>query len=260
MTGVTPLPPTPEFLAQASAMGIAFDEGDVERLGLYLALLLDTNKAFNLTAITVPAQAWERHVLDSLSLVPMLADLPGEPAVVDVGSGGGAPGIPLAIVMPRVRFTLVEATGKKARFLEDTARAIGLANVEVINDRAETLGQNHRSHRERYDAGLARAVGRIAVVLELLVPLLKVGGLALLTKGQQAEAEIEEAQEALRTLHASVAGVVETPTGKIVAVEKHRPTPRSFPRRPGEPARSPIGVGPRAASPGGHGEAGGASA
>ncbi len=247
MPTVSPLPPPLGFLAKAEEFGIAFDEGDLGRLGMYLALLLETNKSFNLTAITDPAEAWERHVLDSLTLVPTLGELAAGAEIVDVGSGGGAPGLVLGSVCPGNRFTLVEATGKKARFLEETARAMGLANVRVIADRAENLGRDHREHREKYDAALARAVGRIAVVAELVIPLLKVGGLALLTKGRQAEEEIAEAKEALFLLHAAVAGVVETPTGRVVAIEKRRQTPRIYPRRPGEPARSPLGVGPRVA-------------
>src|SRR5262245_12333052 len=117
--------PPESFLDAARALGIEFDPGDVEQLGRYLALLLETNKSFNLTAITDPAEAWTRHILDALTLVQFPAELPiaeGDSArVIDVGSGGGVPGIPLAIVMPSVRFTLLEPTGKKAAFLERTA-------------------------------------------------------------------------------------------------------------------------------------------
>lgn len=249
-----PIPPTPEFLAQADAAGVTFDPGDLERLGLYLALLLDANTRFNLTAVRDPAEAWVRHVLDSLTLLPMIAEAgasrePGADAgpvrVVDVGSGGGAPGLVLAASLPDAAFTLVEATGKKAKFLEETARGLGLTNVEVVCARAEDFGADRERGRDRFDAATARAVGSVAETAELTVPLLRVGGLALLTKGQRAEEEVAEAKQALYLLHASLAGVVETPTGRIVVIEKRRATPRIYPRRPGEPKRSPLGVGPR---------------
>src|SRR6185436_19397799 len=160
------LPPTPQFLQAAAAAGIEFEEGDLERLGLYLALLLETSRSVNLTATTDPAEAWVRHILDSLTLLALLSELPEGGSVIDVGSGGGLPGIPLAIVAPRLRFTLLEATGKKAEFLTAAGERLGLANVAVVNDRAEHAG-HQPEHRERYDAVVARAVGPLAVLSEL---------------------------------------------------------------------------------------------
>src|SRR5215471_2734280 len=114
---VSALTPPREFLDAAAALGVEFEPGDVERLGLYLALLLETNKSVNLTAITDPAQAWTRHILDSLTLLSLLSELPEGGSIIDVGTGGGLPGIPLAIVSPHLRVALLEATGKKAEFL-----------------------------------------------------------------------------------------------------------------------------------------------
>jgi 16S rRNA (guanine527-N7)-methyltransferase len=237
---IEPLVPGEEFLRAAAELGVAFEEGEVERLGVFLALLLDANATINLTAITDPREAWTRHILDSLTLLPLLAELPDNARIADVGSGGGAPALPLAIVLPRARFTLIEATGKKAAFLRDAAGALGLSNVEVIADRAETLGQDHRAHRAMYDAVTARALGRLAVVAELAAPLLKVGGVGLFIKGAQAEEELKEAEAALKALALSWLGTHQTPTGRVVVLEKTAPTPRLYPRRPGEPARSPL--------------------
>ncbi len=237
---LAPLAPDEGFLRAANELGIAFDDGDVERLGGFLALLLDANAAINLTAITDPAEAWTRHVLDSLTLLPFLAELPEGSRVADLGSGGGAPAMPLAIVLPGLRFTLIEATSKKVDYLREAARALGLANVEVIAERAETLGQDHRTHRAAYDALTARALGRLAVVAELAAPLLKVGGIGLFIKGAQADEEIREAEGAMKALALSWAGTHPTPTGRVVVLEKTAPTPRLYPRRPGEPARSPL--------------------
>ncbi len=239
MTDLAPLNPPPDFIIRAETLGIAFDPGDIERLGSYLALLLDANTRFNLTAITDPHQAWVRHVLDSLTLVPYVASFDAG-TVIDIGSGGGLPGFPLAIVMPDVQFTLVEATGKKAAFLQETARHLKLSNVTVINDRAEAIGQDHLKHREQFDLVIARAVGRLAVLLELTVPLAKVGGHILAMKGEKAAEEITEAKAALHLLHAHIIETVTTQTGVIVIVEKQRTTPRIYPRQAGEPKRSPL--------------------
>lgn len=233
--------PPADFPSRAQALGIEFDPGDIERLGRYLDLLLDANKRFNLTAITDPAQAWSRHILDSLTLVPLIVSA-GAHNAIDVGSGGGLPGIPLAIVLPEVRFTLLEATGKKARFLQEAIDALQLTNAAVLNDRAETAGQDHANHREQYDIVIARAVGRLPVLLELAVPFAKVGGHVLAMKGAQAENEIAESKQALHMLHAHVIERRPTDGGVIVVIEKQRKTPRIYPRAPGDPNREPLGV------------------
>jgi 16S rRNA (guanine527-N7)-methyltransferase len=242
---VPPLEPTKEFVDAAAALGLEFEPGDIERLGAYLALLLEANQSFNLTAVTDPQQVWMRHILDSLTLLPLLADVEDGAAVIDVGSGGGLPGIPLAITLPALKFTLLEATGKKAEFLRRVAAELGLANITVLNQRAEKAGQDH-AHRERYAAAVARAVGSLSVLAELTVPfVLPPGeggpGRVLLIKGQKAPEELEEAKQALYLLHTTHTGTVETPTGRIVVLEKARKTPRIYPRREGEPKRQPLG-------------------
>lgn len=249
----TPIPAPAEFASACSALGIEFETGDLERLGRFLALLLQANTAFNLTAVTDPGEAWTRHILDAMTLMPLLAELPEGSRVIDVGSGGGVPGVPLAIVLPGVLFTLLEATGKKAEFLRAAAAVLGLHNVTVVQDRAERAGQDRGErtggdaseraggHREAYDVVLARALGPLAVAAELCVPLAKVGGRVLLVKGQKAAQELAEAELALRELKAVHTGTVETPTGRIVVLEKRVRTPRTYPRRDGEPSRAPLG-------------------
>lgn len=227
------------FLNAASELGIAFDDGDVERLGQFLEFMLETNKTHNLTAITDPVEAWERHILDALTLLPVILQVEAR-SLIDIGSGGGVPGIPLAIALPDVRMTLVEATGKKARFLEDAARKLLLENVEVVNDRAEAIGRDRERFREAFDVCTARAVGPLRVLLELTVPLVRPGGLILAIKGERAGEEVEAAKHALHALHAHVIDTIKTPTGTIVVIEKQRRTPKLYPRRPGEPKRAPL--------------------
>ncbi|MFN0010461.1 MAG: 16S rRNA (guanine(527)-N(7))-methyltransferase RsmG [Phycisphaerales bacterium] len=242
-----PSPPR-EFLEQASALGVEFEPGDVDRLGLFLAHLLEANKTTNLTAITNPDEAWTKHIFDALTLLPLIAALhedraadAGPVRVIDIGSGGGLPALPLAIVMPDVRFTLVDATGKKATYLRATAAALGLENVIVINGRAERLGQE-KPHRDQYDAATARALGHLAVVAELTIPLVKMGGIVLAVKGGKADEEVAECAKGLALLGATHDQTVQTPTGRIVVLSKHKPTPGVYPRRDGEPKGKPLGV------------------
>jgi 16S rRNA (guanine527-N7)-methyltransferase len=237
-----PLTPPAEFIAAAEAQGIIFDDGDLNTLGTYLAHLLATNRQFNLTAVTDADTAWSRHILDSLALLPFLASAEAT-NIIDIGSGGGLPGIPLAIVSPDMHFTLLEATGKKARFLQHMVDTLPLSNARVVNDRAEVMAHDRDTHRAQYDIVIARAVGPLPVLLELTIPFAREGGFVLAVKGERAAEEIEQAQQALHLLHAVVAQSVRTPTSTIVVIEKSRTTPRIYPRRPGEPKRAPLGVG-----------------
>jgi 16S rRNA (guanine527-N7)-methyltransferase len=230
--------PREDVIREAAGYGVALEGQIGQQLHAYLVQLLETNQAFNLTAVTEPEAAWHKHILDSLSLVPPLAGAAELRKVVDVGSGGGLPGIPLAIALPDRHFTLLEATGKKARFLVDVSRALGLGNVQVVEQRAESFGQGEG--RARFDAVTARAVSRLPVLLELTLPLLRPDGVCLALKGEQADLEVKEAERALRVLGGVVRDLVRTPTGTIVRVDKRGATPGKYPRRPGEPKRSPL--------------------
>jgi len=263
-----PIEPTPEFLALCAQAGIEFEPGEVESLGRYLGLLIAGSGVMNLTAITDPAEAWVRHVFDSLTLLPMLAELPDVARIIDVGSGAGTPGIPLAIVCPHLQFTLLDATAKKCVFMRWCVDRLALENTAVAHNRAERAGQdrglgNIPGMRESFDVVVARAVGRLAGLAELTVPLAAPGGHVLLIKGARAEEELEEAAHALAELRAVPAGIVPTPTGRVVILEKRSRTPRIYPRRDGEPSKKPLlapggpGGGPQGGSSGGSSDSSG---
>ena len=241
------MPDAPDtFKAEAASIGLEFEDGDLERLSDFLDLLYDANARMNLTAIRDRDEAWHRHVLDGLTLVPWIAAAHekaaargGSPSLIDVGSGGGLPGLVLACVQPSLPITLVEATGKKARFLEEAAKRLGLDRVEVLAERAEVVGRDPR-HRERHDLVTSRAVGPMPILAEYLVPLARTDGLVLAVTGARAEEEVAEAKQALYHLHAEVVEVRPTSTGRIVVLAKKRAVPKAYPRAVGEPKRRPL--------------------
>lgn len=261
-------PPNPEFERALAEIGVELEAADRERLAAYLERLYEANAAMNLTRIP-PEEAWIRHILDSLTLVPWLASIepsqepdppvkgapPHERApeaprplrILDVGSGGGVPGLVLAIVLPSivgdrgVRVTLLEATGKKARFLDACVRPLGLdAIVDIVNDRAETAAHDRVNLRERHDAVVSRAVGALPVLVELTLPFVRPGGFAMFIKGAKAPEEVEAARHAIGLLGGAFVASKRTPIGTLVLAGKLSRTPRIYPRPPGEPARVPL--------------------
>jgi 16S rRNA (guanine527-N7)-methyltransferase len=243
------LTPPQAFIDKATELGIEFEGEDLRQLGLYLAHLLAANERFNLTAIKTPDEAWMRHILDALTLLPFLADIIDEatargetPWIIDIGSGGGVPGVPLAIVTPTARFTLLEPTGKKAEFLRQSVQAIGLGNVDVICDRAEKRSAYLAPLRDKFDAAVVRAVGHLAEIAELSAGFVRIGGVILAVKGERAEKELAESAKAIEVLCLAHAGTHPTSTSTIVALVKSERTPKVYPRHDGEPKRRPLGL------------------
>ncbi|MDP3276711.1 MAG: 16S rRNA (guanine(527)-N(7))-methyltransferase RsmG [Deltaproteobacteria bacterium] len=221
---VTALAPPDTFAPALAALGVTLTEAQVTQLGRYLAYLLAMNEQMNLTAIVDPVEAWSRHVLDGLSLVVHLASVPERSRVADVGAGGGVPGIVLAIARPDLRFVLIEATLKKAAFLEALAKALSLGNVRVRPERAEVLGVGDMA--ESFDVVCARAVGKLEVLLVWTVPLAKPGAKLLFIKGQRADEELAAAQRVLVRLGCRHEETVQTPTGRVVVIRKPTELPR----------------------------------
>jgi len=235
----------PSFVTTDLArLGIEPTGDDLSRLSRYLDLLLDANSRFNLTSIRDRDTAWRRHIIDSLTLLPMLADL-GKCRAIDVGSGGGLPGVPLAITLPDVAMTFLESTGKKANFLRECVKDLSLNKATVLQGRAEDIG-NDEAHREKYDAAVCRALGPMNVLLEFTLPFVKVGGWLFAMKGPSVEAELKDAGDALATLGAGDVQVVDAYPEDfdvhtvIVCVQKERPTPKAYPRLAGAPKHSPL--------------------
>lgn len=179
-------------------------------------------------------------ILDSLKLLPQV---PQGARVIDVGSGGGVPGVPLALARPDLEVVLVESNRRKAGFLERAAAAVGAGRIIVACARAEELGREPE-HRERFDLAVAKALAPLRVLLELTSPLVRVGGLVLAPKGPRFDTELEESQNALRTLNLEPLDPVLYQLGDksytLGRFRKTAPTPPRYPRRPGLPAKSPL--------------------
>jgi 16S rRNA (guanine527-N7)-methyltransferase len=211
---------------------------------LMAAELLAWNERANLTAITEPDQIEVRHFLDSLSVVRAVKLKP-EQRVIDVGTGAGFPGLPLRVLFPQIVLTCLEATGKKAEYIQHVARRLEMPDVCVVHARAEEAGQDP-AYREVYDVALARAVARLPVLVEYLLPLLKVGGQMVALKGETAAQEVSTSHAALRLLGGEMRRLipVELPevaeTHYLVLIEKIAASPAQYPRRPGVPSRKPL--------------------
>ncbi len=238
MTETLPEDATP--WAILSALG--FDAGVLssiqqQQLELYVNLLLEANQSFNLTAVRSPEEVWRKHILESLQLAQLL---PACERLIDVGSGGGLPGMVIAITMPGVAVTLLEATAKKANFLRLTAEALGLRNVRVECQRAETAGALGAPLRENFDVVTARAVAPLQVLVELTAPFLKVGGSLIAVKGEKATQELLAAKRALTLLGLELSHIEHQPNATVLFLNKQMRTANKYPRAPGEPKRRPL--------------------
>lgn len=209
------------------------------QLAQYVEALLRTNESLNLTAIRDADEAWARHILESVELVSRIRALDPK-RCVDLGTGGGVPGMPLAIAMPDVEWTLIDAREKKIAFIDRTAKQIGAANVRAVASRAELLVAIGKQMRDRADLLVARALAPMPVLVELALPFVRTGGHMLALKGERAQEELTEAKRALSALGGEVVSIERLPTVTLVLVKKTRATPERFPRQAGEAKRAPL--------------------
>jgi 16S rRNA (guanine527-N7)-methyltransferase len=228
-----------------SLLGISLADRQIRDFVAYEELLLDWNRRFNLTAITDREAIRIKHFLDSLSCLKAIRARPGM-RVIDVGTGAGFPGIPVKIIVPDIRLTLVESTGKKADFCRLVVERLELRDVAVLHARAEEVGQDP-AHREAYSWALARAVADLSILAEYLLPLVKVDGRALAQKGGSGPAEAHSAAKAFHLLGGTVEKIepVELPgvaeTRHLIVIRKTAATPPQYPRRTGVPSKKPLG-------------------
>lgn len=229
-----------ELKNKAQQINIVLEEKQIENFYKYMNLLLEWNEKMNLTAITEPNEVILKHFIDSLTIANLIEK--GQ-KVIDVGTGAGFPGIPLSIVKEE-NITLLDSLNKRITFLEEVINKLELKNIKAIHSRVEEFAKN-KKERESYDIATSRAVAPLNVLLEYLLPLVKLNGICICMKGSNKE-EIEEAQNALKILGGEIEKIekITLPesdiTRNIIIVKKVKETPSKYPRKPGTPSKEPI--------------------
>jgi len=225
-------------------LGVKLTSYQLSTLEQYEQQLQEWNSRFNLTAIQEPEKIRTKHFLDSLTCLLAMRDTPMD-KIIDVGTGAGFPGLPLKILYPRMQLTLVESVRKKVDFLYHIVQTLGLEGVEILNDRVETIGQIDL-HRQRYDWAIARAVAVMPVLMEYLIPLVRVGGAAIAMKGVNAPAEVQTSESAIQILGGHLRKLIPVMLPGVaderylIVIDKIAATPPAYPRRAGIPAKKPL--------------------
>lgn len=218
---------------------IECDEGKAELLQNYMEKLLVWNESINLTAIKEEEEFVVKHYADSLAIVG-LEEYRRAEKIVDVGTGGGFPGIPLAIFSPEKEFVLLDSLGKRLKVIDEIAGELGINNIKTIHGRSEDIGQNPL-YRESFDLCVSRAVAELSTLSEYCLPLVKTGGYFVSYKGLEIEEELKNAEKAISILGGEISGKIPTKTEhNLVILKKKRKTPKSYPRKAGTPSKNPL--------------------
>lgn len=230
-------------------MGIEISQYQIEQFIKYKDILLEWNQRMNLTAITEEREIIIMHFLDSISCLQtgyLSIRSTGESIrLIDVGTGAGFPGIPLKIMLPGIKLTLMDSLKKRIGFLKEAGKELGLDGVEFIHGRAEDFGKN-KDYREKYNCVVSRAVAALNILVEYCLPFVKVGGYFICQKGPKLIEEMEEAKKAIKILGGKIVEQVkiDIPFSDrehyILITEKIKQTPIKYPRKAGKPSKNPI--------------------
>ncbi len=233
-----------------SELGLTYDENKDEQYTAYMSGILEWNERVNLTSIKDRDEFIEKHYIDSL-LCAASPEFKRAERIIDVGTGGGFPGIPLAIAFPQKRFVLADSLNKRIKIIRQLCDEIGIKNVETVHGRAEELGRD-AGLREDFDICISRAVANMSTLCEYCLPFVKVGGTFIAYKGPDCSEELTAAQRAIETLGGKLdrretfcsLGMSETARSglehQLIFISKVASTDKKFPRRAGTPAREPI--------------------
>lgn len=224
--------------------GIELTKKQLDQFAEYYKILVEWNEKINLTALTSEEDVYLKHFYDSIS-ASFFYDFTKEQTLCDVGAGAGFPSIPLKIVFPNIKVTIVDSLQKRIGFLNHLAAQLDLTNIAFYHDRAETFGKN-KDHRESFDIVTARAVARMSVLNELCLPLVKKGGKFIAMKGAQATDELSDAKKAIDLLGGEVEEShtfllpEEESERNVILIHKKGKTPNKYPRKPGTPNKMPL--------------------
>ena len=228
---------------QEGLPALGMGEDRIPQLIEFSRLLLEKNQVMNLTAITEPREVATLHLLDSLALAAH-EELAGK-KIIDVGTGAGFPGMPLAIALPGVDMTLLDSLNKRIDFLQEVCNALSLQDITCVHARAEEFAA---AHRESYDFAVSRAVAALPVLCELCLPLVKVGGAFLAMKSSHSQEETDQAAKAISLLGGKLERVTDYSipttdiTHRLLTIRKISPTQKKYPRRFAQIKKQPLGV------------------
>ncbi|AEG41062.1 16S rRNA (guanine(527)-N(7))-methyltransferase RsmG [Lactobacillus kefiranofaciens] len=235
-----------KFILELSKHNFQLTDKQKEQFKLYFNFLIEFNQHVNLTRITAEDEVYLKHFYDSITPLFVFGTIFKDGAsLCDVGAGAGFPSIPLKILKPTLRVTIVDSLAKRLTFLKELIAKLGLDNVELVHGRAEDVGQN-KLYREKFDIVTARAVARMSVLSEYCLPLVKQGGYFVALKGPKAQAELDDGSKAITTLGGKLIKAEELTLPEseeertLVLMQKIKPTPKKYPRQAGTPRRKPI--------------------
>lgn len=238
---------TSQLAARLTECGIPFEPSLPEKLLRYHALLMDWNTRMDLTAVTDEAEMVDRHYVDSLTPLRTPGLLPAEGSLIDVGTGAGFPGLPLALACPRLQVTLMDAQQKRLTFLQAVLDELNVTNVTLLHRRAED-GARDATLREQFDVAVARAVAPLPVLAEYLLPFVRLGGKALCWKGPGLMDELPQGRKAAFVLGGQAGEPIPCPfPGRewqhlLLPIQKTGKTARQYPRKAGTPSKLPLGA------------------
>ena len=224
-------------------IGIEITDEQKEQFDIYHKLLEEWNKVMNLTGITEYEEVVEKHYVDSLSIVKVM-NMNHVDTVIDVGTGAGFPGLPIAI-SSKAEVTLLDSLNKRVNFLNSISTELELKNVNTVHGRAEEMGANQK-YREKYDIAVSRAVAPMNVLVEYLLPFVKIGGICICMKGPKADEELKEAKRAIKLLGGEIVKQEklkldnEKMERNLIIIKKVSTTAKKYPRKPGMPAKQPL--------------------
>lgn len=231
-----------EIKSLAAIQNISINNEQINKLHTYMNLLIEWNEKINLTAITEPKDVILKHFIDSLTIQKYIKH---NDKLIDIGTGAGFPGIPVGITNSSANITLMDSLNKRINFLNEVIKALDLKNIKTIHARAEELAKN-KTQREQYNIATSRAVASLNVLIEYMLPFVKIGGYCICMKGSNIEEEVQNAQKAIEIL----GGKIETIESfnlansnnfrNIIVIKKIKETPRKYPRKAGTPSKEPI--------------------
>lgn len=231
-----------KMIELSKKINVQLNDEQIKKYFEYMTLLLDWNEKINLTAITEVDDVILKHFIDSMTIFKYIEN---EESIIDVGTGAGFPGIPIAIMKKDVKITLLDSLNKRINFLNEVCCELKINNVETIHGRAEEIGKN-KEHREKYDIAVSRAVANMSTLSEYLIPLVKIGGKCICMKGSEIEQELEQAKFAIKELGGKIEKVEKftLPDSdmerNIIIIKKIKETSNKYPRKAGMPSKDPI--------------------